>query len=827
MSFAATVEERDVRRVGPLARLALAVIAALAMSVLFMALSQPAQAQAGDYQIHVNRQQNVMTIYARDSSGNYTVPVKAILCATGKNYSSPAGWSTISDRMVWHQLNGGVWGQYCSRYGTYDQHVLIHSVYYYQGYNKGSISERRYNMLGSQASDGCINVCVLDAKWIYDNCPSGTAVYVYDSADPGPLGKPGHYWLDEDRNWGWDPTDPDPSNPYYSNLNGYWIDVPAGKAIGIGESINLPVKYDCSSGAPSTFAKQLKWSSNNYGVATVDQNGNVTGVGKGTARISATLPNETRTATYDIIVGADVESVTISFSSSLVVGQSAVIPRTVLPAIAWDPSLTWKSSNTSVATVDANGRVTAKGAGTATITASSKPAASKGGVAKTSSCKVKVVQPKVIYVDYDDSTIKTQTVNYGDKLKYPTMPAKVEYKGQTLVFMGWDKSYKPSTWTLTCMANYENEANISTASADEPAKLTTAAADAVKSGAKVVTTGGAGALTPQASPEKAKVRNLTAATYSFMGVDRYMTSSLGATNIYASAPSAIIAWGGEPYDALASSGLSSFTNAPVLITPNNQLKWETYWALAVLDTTKVTIVGGTPSVSAGVSNSIKSVLKENCDKGQTAKVTRIAGSNRIETANLIAKSHLPAYSSDNWGKTAILTTSQGAYDAASAAPYSVAAKAPIVLGDRTGGLTDGTLALLKEGGFTRVIVAGDTPSISKAAENKLKAEGFSVKRVYGKNRYTTSAAFAKWSANQTAALSWDKVAVATGKSFTDALVAAPAQGALGGVLVLATDGAGGTPFLDTYQASSVKTTLFYGDYNALSQSLRDIILAKG
>ena len=54
-------------------------------------------------------------------------------------------------------------------------------------------------------------------KWIYDNCPIGTPVVIYDDAEnPGPMGKPGTIYTDpaDETKRGWDPTDPDPANPW-------------------------------------------------------------------------------------------------------------------------------------------------------------------------------------------------------------------------------------------------------------------------------------------------------------------------------------------------------------------------------------------------------------------------------------------------------------------------------------------------------------------------------------------------------------------------------------------------------------------------------------
>ena len=58
-------------------------------------------------------------------------------------------------------------------------------------------------------------VAVKDAKWIYDNCPAGTLVTIYDSEYAGPLGKPVAEALNlEDERANWDPTDPDEENPW-------------------------------------------------------------------------------------------------------------------------------------------------------------------------------------------------------------------------------------------------------------------------------------------------------------------------------------------------------------------------------------------------------------------------------------------------------------------------------------------------------------------------------------------------------------------------------------------------------------------------------------
>ena len=74
---------------------------------------------------------------------------------------------------------------------------------------------------GIGGSDSDIQVAVMtydtDVKWMYDNCPIGTPVFIYDDENcPGPMGKPGTIYIDPDDTElrGWDPTDPDTQNPW-------------------------------------------------------------------------------------------------------------------------------------------------------------------------------------------------------------------------------------------------------------------------------------------------------------------------------------------------------------------------------------------------------------------------------------------------------------------------------------------------------------------------------------------------------------------------------------------------------------------------------------
>ena len=163
------------------------------------------------YYIKVNRTQNIVIVYTKDANGGYTVPYKAMVCSVGMNNATPTGTYNTTDKYTWRLLSGNVYGQYATRITG---HYLFHSVPYVTQ-NKADLEYDEFNKLGEAASLGCIRLSVEDAKWIYDNCPKGTTVTIYDSNDPEPLAKPTPIRIDtNDSRRVWDPTDPDPSNPW-------------------------------------------------------------------------------------------------------------------------------------------------------------------------------------------------------------------------------------------------------------------------------------------------------------------------------------------------------------------------------------------------------------------------------------------------------------------------------------------------------------------------------------------------------------------------------------------------------------------------------------
>ncbi|QWG10183.1 Ig-like domain-containing protein [Flammeovirga kamogawensis] len=123
----------------------------------------------------------------------------------------------------------------------------------------------------------------------------------------------------------------------------------------------------------SACATNVTWTSSNTNIASVDQSGKVTGIGVGTVTITATTQDGNHTATQDIVVegmvNIGVTGVAISaLPSTMDIGNTRQLTASVSPANATNKTVTWASSNTSVATVNASGLVTALTEGTVTIT---------------------------------------------------------------------------------------------------------------------------------------------------------------------------------------------------------------------------------------------------------------------------------------------------------------------------------------------------------------------------------------------------------------------------------------------------------------------------
>lgn len=135
----------------------------------------------GTYKIIVDKYYQVVMVYSADENGDYTVPVRYMLCTTGASGSpTPSGTFSMKSYRVRYALfnNTDVYGQYWS---LITGRIYFHSILY-SSKNAASYTESSYNNLGKHVSHGCVRLTVPDARWMYYNAAPGTTVVIRDGS---------------------------------------------------------------------------------------------------------------------------------------------------------------------------------------------------------------------------------------------------------------------------------------------------------------------------------------------------------------------------------------------------------------------------------------------------------------------------------------------------------------------------------------------------------------------------------------------------------------------------------------------------------------------
>ena len=211
-----------------------------------------ATSKSSKYWVKVNAQANVTTVYKK-INGKWK-PYRAMLCSTGTGKgdsyeATPTGNFRVTSRWDWGPMVGGVYARYVVQfYGDF----LFHSVPYDEYKNPKSIPAKEYNKLGKDASHGCVRLSLMDAKWVYDNIPRGTKVTVYNSKNPGPLGKPKGIKLPKSPKLTWDPTDTNKKNTKYQ-LPKPVINIASTKKTVVKPGSSYKLKAGVTAVDPNTF----------------------------------------------------------------------------------------------------------------------------------------------------------------------------------------------------------------------------------------------------------------------------------------------------------------------------------------------------------------------------------------------------------------------------------------------------------------------------------------------------------------------------------------------------------------------------------------------
>lgn len=243
------------------------------------------------------------------------------------------------------------------------------------------------------------------------------------------------------------------------------------------------------------------------------------------------------------------------------------------------------------------------------------------------------------------------------------------------------------------------------------------------------------------------------------GSDRFDTAvRISRSSFTSTAPVVYVTTGGNYPDALAAGAAAAVQGGPLLLVDPGYVPDVTLAEIRRLAPASIILVGGTSAVSQQVQNTLASV----------ARVTRLAGADRYETARKVANHAFGTATS------AYLATGMDFPDALSASAAAGAARVPVLLANGSlAAIDQATVDHLRAMGITSLKIVGGVSAMSPGVEQTLRAAGFTVQRLAGSDRFQTSVAI-----NRDAFPTAQRVFVATGTGFSDALAgsAAAARG---------------------------------------------------
>ena len=209
------------------------------------------------------------------------------------------------------------------------------------------------------------------------------------------------------------------------------------KAIEVGESVQLTPTV-----LPANAEYTLTWSISDKYVATISQDGLLTGKSAGAADLKVKADNGVYAMLRVVVSEPKPTSVSVSPSSvTLTEGQSRYLTATVYPSNA-SQSVTWTSSNANIASVSSSGKVTAVNAGTVIITA-------KTSNGKSATCTVTCTAeiPDLIISDKDGIT---------------SLPDKANVSYERTFYAGWNSVCLPFALSKSMLDGFASGCKIAT-----------------------------------------------------------------------------------------------------------------------------------------------------------------------------------------------------------------------------------------------------------------------------------------------------------------------------------------------------------------------------
>jgi minor extracellular serine protease Vpr len=243
------------------------------------------------------------------------------------------------------------------------------------------------------------------------------------------------------------------------------------------------------------------------------------------------------------------------------------------------------------------------------------------------------------------------------------------------------------------------------------------------------------------------------------GANRFATANAIAAKGWEKADTVVLVRSDDFADSLVGVPLAVKLDAPILLTQTNLLTPATKAEIERLEAKEIIILGGTGAISQAVADELE---------GMGLDVTRIGGKNRYETAALIAEEVVGEDEVD----VVFVVYGLNFPDGLAAAPMAARMGVPVLLAN-TNVLPQETAGFLTNHNVSETFVVGGEGVISKEVFDLLPG----ATRIAGNNRFVTAVEVAKMEDS-------DKIFIASGASFADALTLAALAAKNEGILLL-------------------------------------------
>lgn len=222
--------------------------------------------------------------------------------------------------------------------------------------------------------------------------------------------------------------------------------------VGVGRTTQLRAKVDSN----DVTNKQLKWTSNNTGIATVDKNGNVTGKARGTCYITCSATDGSKAkARCKIRVIRQITSLSLDKTTiRLVEGKSTRIRAIYKPSNAEHKKVTWSSTDEKIATIDRKGNIYAVAEGVCKIKAKAADGSGKRAecwlyVLKRVEASSVVISQRDLYMpvgDTENLNVSVLPANSTDSVSFSSDNKLIASVSNT----GRVRALRPGQAVITC-----------------------------------------------------------------------------------------------------------------------------------------------------------------------------------------------------------------------------------------------------------------------------------------------------------------------------------------------------------------------------------------